>query len=148
MQRRDQVVVLFAILVVDGGASLQEFAQRLGVEGAQRLQREEFFGKREQIAPIAIGEIAERDPGFVGERQLLAQQRLAALKQVFKRLVIQALQNEHLRAGKQRRVDLKAWIFGGGADEGDDALFHIGQKAVLLGAVEAMDFVDEEQRSL
>ena len=47
-------------------------------------------------------------------------------------------------AGEERGVDLEGWVFGGGADEADGAAFDIGEEGVLLGLVEAVDLIDEE----
>ena len=51
------------------------------------------------------------------------------------------------RAGEQRGVELERRVLGGGAHQNDGAILHHRQKAVLLGAVEAVDLVDEEQRA-
>ncbi len=48
----------------------------------------------------------------------------------------------------ERAVELEGRVLGGGADQHDRAVLDIGQEAVLLGAVEAMDLVDEQQRAL
>ena len=42
----------------------------------------------------------------------------------------------------------KDGVFGGGADEGDGAVFDVGEDGVLLGFVEAVDLVDEEDGAL
>src|SRR5262249_32599119 len=47
-------------------------------------------------------------------------------------------------ARKQCAVDLERRILRGGADQPDIAALDVGQKRVLLGAVEAVDFVHEE----
>ena len=47
-------------------------------------------------------------------------------------------------AGKERADDFKGGILCGCADEADGATFDVGEEGVLLGLVEAMDFVDEE----
>ena len=52
------------------------------------------------------------------------------------------------RARQQRCDQLEGWILRGGADENDGAVFHHRQEGILLRAVEAMDFVDEEKRPL
>jgi glutamate-5-semialdehyde dehydrogenase len=52
------------------------------------------------------------------------------------------LENE--RAGNERAVDVEKGIHRGGADEPHGAAFHVGQQHVLLGFVEAVDFVDEK----
>jgi hypothetical protein len=54
------------------------------------------------------------------------------------------LEDVDAAAGEQRADDFEGGIFGGGADEADGAALDIGQEGVLLGLVEAMDFVDEE----
>ena len=56
----------------------------------------------------------------------------------------QRLQHEHPGAREQRADDLEARILGGGADQGDRAVLGRRQQAVLLGLVEPMDLVDEE----
>ena len=48
---------------------------------------------------------------------------------------------------EQRRIHLEGRVLGGRADEDDRALLDVGQESVLLGPVEAMDLVDEEDRA-
>jgi len=48
-------------------------------------------------------------------------------------------------SGQQGPVQLKTGVLGRGPDQGDDALFNEGQEAVLLGPVEAVDFVNEQK---
>ena len=57
---------------------------------------------------------------------------------------IQRLQHEHPRAREQRAVDFKAGVLGGGADQGDGAVFGGREQAILLGLVEAMNLVHEQ----
>ena len=47
-------------------------------------------------------------------------------------------------AGEERGVDFEGGVLGGGADEADGAALDVGEEGVLLGLVEAMDLVDEE----
>ena len=61
---------------------------------------------------------------------------------------LQALEHEDPAAGQESPVDLKGRVFRGGADEDDAALFHKGQEGVLLGLVEAMDLVHEDDGPL
>ena len=58
------------------------------------------------------------------------------------------LELEHAAAADQRAVDREEGIFGGRADQDHHALLHVGQQHVLLGLVEAVDLVDEQQRPL
>ena len=53
------------------------------------------------------------------------------------------MENEDLAAGKQSAVHFKGRIFRGRADEDDAALFHNRQKGVMLGFVEAVYFIHE-----
>ena len=56
----------------------------------------------------------------------------------------QRLHAKQARAAQQRLVHFKERVFGGGADQGQGAVFHPGQQRILLGAVEAMHFIDEQ----
>jgi len=47
-------------------------------------------------------------------------------------------------AADERGVDGEEGVFGGSADEGDEAALDIGEEDVLLGAGEAVNFVEEE----
>ncbi len=60
--------------------------------------------------------------------------------------LIQRIEHEHLRPREQRGVDLEGRVLGGGADEDDVAGLDAGQERVLLGLVEAVNLVDEEDR--
>ena len=51
---------------------------------------------------------------------------------------------EDAGAADECGVDFEEGVFGGGADEGEGAVFDPGEEGVLLGFVEAVDFVDEE----
>ena len=53
-----------------------------------------------------------------------------------------------LTAREQGRVDLEVGVLGRRADQRDEALLDGGQQRVLLGLVEAMDLVEEEDRRL
>ena len=61
---------------------------------------------------------------------------------------VERLEHQNARARQHRRIQLKGRIFGGRADQHDGAVLHHRQETVLLGAVEAVDLVDEQQRAL
>ncbi len=65
------------------------------------------------------------------------------LLQVF---LFQPLECEHPAPGEQSGIELKAGIFSRRANECDQPAFHIGQKGILLGFVEAVDLVDKQNR--
>ena len=51
---------------------------------------------------------------------------------------------EDPQARQERGVDLEVGVLGRGADEGHDAVLDVRQQGILLGLVEAMDLIDEE----
>ena len=53
-----------------------------------------------------------------------------------------------MRAGEEGGVEFEAGVFCRGTYQKNGAIFHIGQEAVLLGFVEAVDFVDEQEGAL
>ena len=58
----------------------------------------------------------------------------------------QRLEDEHLRTGQKRRIDLERRILGCRANEHDVACLDAREKRVLLRLVEAVDLVDEQNR--
>ena len=54
------------------------------------------------------------------------------------------MQGVDTAAGEQRRDDLEGRILRGRADQSDGAVLDVGQEGVLLGFVEAVDLIDEE----
>ncbi len=60
----------------------------------------------------------------------------------------QALENQHFCPGKQRAVQLEGGVLGRRADQDDGAVFDVRQEGILLRAVEAVDFVHEENGAL
>ena len=78
----------------------------------------------------------------------MAEVLLGAAQQGFEVVVIEPAQHEDLGARQQRADQLEGRVLGRRADEDHRAVLDNGQKGVLLGAVEAVDLVDEEQRAL
>ena len=86
--------------------------------------------------------------GLVVERQRAALDRLGPLQQMGERRLVERLEHQHAGAREQRRVQLEGRVLGGRADQRDGAVLHHRQEGILLGPVEAVDLVDEEQRAL
>ena len=101
-----------------------------------------------QVTPVAIGHGAQRAARLGVQRQGPALGRLGAADQLLHRGIVEPVQHEDLATREQGAVQLEGRVFGRGADEDHGAVLDIGQEAVLLGAVEAVDFVDEQQRPL
>ena len=135
--------------VVERGAALHDLLQLRGVEffvlagGAP-----DFFGERERGAAVAVGHADELFARLLIQRQLAAFDLLGARQQLLDRRRVERLEHQHSGTRQQRRVQFETRIFGGGADQNDGAVFHHRQEAVLLGAVEAVNLVDEQQRAL
>src|SRR5690606_41002063 len=67
------------------------------------------------------------------------------LNQIQKIFFGEWIQGIHLAAGEERGVDFEGGVFRGSADQGDGALFHGPEERVLLGFVEAVNFVDRSE---
>ena len=59
-------------------------------------------------------------------------------------LVGQRLEAPYAEPRQEGAVDLEVGVFGGGPDEGHRSVLDMGQEPVLLGLVEAVDLIDEE----
>jgi hypothetical protein len=138
----------FMRLVVERRPLLHRLCQPGRIEGLLRREAKQLFGHVEQIAAIAIGHGAHCSPRRVIKRQALVHGGLGALQQLLHGRVIQAIQHEDLAARQQRAVQFKGGILGRGADQHHGAVLDIGEKPILLRAVEAMDLIDEQQSPL
>ena len=79
---------------------------------------------------------------------LPAFRRLRAGRDLLHCRIVQPSQHEHLAAGQQGPIQLEGRVLSRRAHEDDRAVFHIGQEPILLRAIESMDLVDEQQRTL
>ena len=61
-----------------------------------------------------------------------------------KGLVVQEIEGDHPAAGEQRRNHLKRGVLGRGADQDDQTGFHVMEEGILLGLVEPVNLVDEQ----
>jgi hypothetical protein len=61
---------------------------------------------------------------------------------------IERPEDENARPRQQWRDQFKGWVLGGRADEHDGAVFHYRQEGILLGAIETVNLVDEQQCAL
>ena len=78
----------------------------------------------------------------IAQSTLLVVER--TLQQADNLLFRQRLQHVNAAARQQRGDDLERRILRGGADEADASLLDVGEKGVLLGFVEAVHFVHED----
>ncbi len=149
MQGTDQIVVAVLLFVVDRGAPLHHLLQFRSIKDLASARRApNLLGKRECRAAVAVGHADQRLAGLGVERKLSPFDRFRAGKQVLERRRIERLEHQHARAREERRDQLEGRILGRGANEDDRAVFHDRQEGILLRAIEAMNFIDEEKGSL
>ena len=134
-----------AVLVVDRHAAVEQLAKLGRVERLGDLDREQGLGLVEQEAAVAVGAGDQRLARLGGEREAGALERLGAADQLLERCMVEPAQDQHLAARQQRGVELEARVLGRRADQRHRAVLDVGQEAVLLRAIEAVDLVHEQQ---
>ena len=145
MQRRDQIVVAVGRLVVDRRPPLQDLLQLRGIEDlAFARGAPDLFGEGQRGAAVAVGHPHQHGARLRIQRQPLALDLLGMGEQLLHRDRIKRMKYQHPRPRQQRGVELERGIFGGGADQHHGAVFHHGQKRILLRAIEPMHLVDEQ----
>ncbi len=102
----------------------------------------------ERLARIGGGEANQLRACVIVERKAeFAESALGivhrAIDDSSERLLGERIQHQHARARKQGRHNFERWIFGGRANQRDEATFNMRQKSVLLRAIPAMDLIDE-----
>ena len=149
MQRRN--------LVVEGVTALVETAQALRqrvvkegrvdmhtLRGQRRGAR--LFEQVDQAARIAVSLRDQAQFGILGESQIRQRLAASALEKLRHLVIRQRLEHVHRGAREQGGIDFEGRIFGRRTDKGQQPTFNVRQKGILLRLVEAMDFVDEENR--
>ena len=113
----------------DLARELERGERRAGVPGGERADRPHDLVRRGEppVEALRRGERAAHEDGDVriGER----------------------LELDHAGTRQQRRVHLEVRVLRGGAHHDDGAVLDRMEQGVLLGAVEAVDLVDEEDRA-
>ena len=148
--------MLIAICVVDDGLPLDGFLGHREVNVNPRVtvrgQDGEFEGD-EGLPGVAVGFIREVTQGVlvgvdvpISEASIFVCQR--PLKQAEKVVGAERLELKDLGARDEGRIDVKIGIVGCRANETDRAVLDVRQEDILLGFVEAVNFVDEEDRGL
>jgi len=92
------------LFVIDRRAPLHDLLQRGGVERLVFARRApDFFRERQRGATVAVRHADQGRARVVIERQLAPFDRLGAIQQFFDRLRIERLEDQHTRAGEERR---------------------------------------------
>ena len=106
-----------------------------------------------RAARVAVGGLGDRAGGGLGQPRRPTPPRPRSrvggglAEQPLEVRALEAPQREDAAAREQRRHDLEGGVLGGGADQRHRAVLDVGQQGVLLGAVEAVELVDEEHRA-
>ena len=145
--------MLLAGLVVEERPPLRRLADRVlgdapSAARSRRLQHGqlEHVQRDPRVAVCDAGDRAERLGGHLGvergEAALAVRERpLHDREQI---VLLESAENIDPAAREQRGIHLEGRVLGRGADEDDRALLDVGQEGILLGAVEPVDLVDEE----
>ena len=137
------------VLVVNRGALLDDFQQGRRVQRLVRLAEvKDAFHQVDEVAAVSVRQFNEGGARLRSERQLALEKGFRPLNDAFQRRSVQGMHDEDLAAGEKGAVQFKGGVFRGGAHERDGSVFHVWQEAVLLGAVEPVDFIHEEEGSL
>ena len=121
---------------------MQCLAQVLGCDCCGTVKACGVLEQVERCARIAVGVVGEEANGVIFDIDV---ERVNAAGDDLLDLVnIEWAQREDLHPRQQRRYDLEAGVFRGGADERERAVFDIRQEEILLRFVEAVDLVEKE----
>ena len=151
------MVRLDAVLLAGGAMQVEKYQpgfRMLGARAADARQRRQCL-----FALVEIG-IGEGDHGFVQNHATMQEvatwraegdSKAGAMREIDHAAIarhdqaqvvfVQGLQHIHGRTREQSGVDLERGVFGGGADEGEQAAFHMRQKRILLAFVEAVHLI-------
>ena len=147
MQGGNEVIMPLAVFVIHRHAPLQELSEGGGIKRFPDPGVIERFRRIEQEAPIAIGTGNKGIAGFRCQGQG-AFQFLCPVQQLTQRRVVQPLEDQHLCPAEQCGIKCEAGVLRRRAHQRHCAAFHKGQEAILLGAVETVDFVHKQQGAL
>ncbi|MNF74875.1 hypothetical protein D3C84_569210 [compost metagenome] len=102
----------------------------------------------EGLAPVPIHGFGQRrfDAGGKGEARIVEATGVChrLIEHGEDVLLLQPFEQVDPGPGEQCVVEFERGVFGGGADEGDGAVFDVGQEHILLALVEAVHLVHEE----
>ena len=113
---------------------------------AIRDGRKNLFHEIEQIAPITIRHHQKCGAGVRCQRQLPLLKQFGPPDKAIQTFITQAVQHQNLATRQQRAVEFERRVLRSGADERDRSIFDERQEGILLGLVEAVNLIHEQQR--
>src|ERR1035437_5672904 len=155
MQRGDQVVVFLARLVVAKHTALQGIRDNLLGDAARGGGPRGLRGDLEHVVSrtgVAAGVGGDpRQRGIFDSHLEVSETPLPIRKgppqQGYDLLFAQRIQDVNATTREQGRVYLERWILRRRSDQPDIATLHVGQESILLGAIEAMNLIHEDDRA-
>ena len=160
-ERRDDVVVVVSVLVVTHGGHVHDLRHHIRRDDgpfraffalfvtSERAGR--GFEDGQCLTCVAAGHADDLIHSLVGDSDFVVKAVFAcdgAIDQRFQIVRFQRFEFDDHGSAEQRLDDGEAWVFRGGRDEGDVAVFHTGQQRILLRFGEAVHLVDEQHRFL
>ena len=155
-QRADRVVMRVAVAVVLHRLALDRLLGQLAGELDRRLVARQHadLQRRERPAGVAVAHFGQKLQGVVVQMDLVLPEAALACRPppggcsvLMSSAESGSNWNTRLRLTSALLI-VKNGILGRRADQDHHAVLDVGQQHVLLGLVEAVDFVDEQQRSL
>ena len=148
--------MLLAGLVVQGHPGGDDGTQPLDAErpgsarqaAARVLGGEDLLDHAQQVAAITVSHGQQDGTSLLGQGEATARQGLGARQQFAQGGLVQAAQNHDLAARQESTVQLETRILRGRPDQDNRPVLDVGQEGVLLGSIEPMDLIDEQQRPL
>jgi hypothetical protein len=136
-------------LVVDRRAALHDLLQFGRTEGLALARRApDLFRQCQRGAAVAVRHGDQHRARIGIERQRTVFDRLGARQELLDGIAVERAEDEDAGTRQERRVELEGRVLGRCADQRHRPVFHDRQEGILLGAVEAVDLVDEEERAL
>ena len=150
----DRIVVRIILGIVDHGFALDAFLDD-GAGQADGAIRRRFGGQRGQLegveaaAGVPVADLGQMRGGLLIKADLPGAQTAFRIGQSTVQEGAQIGRRERTkledeRAGDKRAVDVEKWIHRRRPDQPHRAALHVGKEDILLGFVEAVNFVDEE----
>ena len=136
----------FPVLVVDGGPLLERTGHFVGPQELS-VAREgvDALDHVDEVSAVAVGELQQPRPAFRRHGQRPLHDLFRPPEYLLKGLAVEGVENEDLAPGKQSAVEFEGGVLGSGSHQHHGPVFHVGQESVLLGPVEAVDLIHEEE---
>ncbi len=146
MQGADEIVMAFPVLIVNRGALLDNFQQCVRAQHFIGLAEvKDAFHQVNEVASVSVCQFYQGGARFRRERQFSLKKGFRPFNDAFQSRGVQGVHDKDFAAGEEGAVQFKGGVFRSGPHQRNGSVFHIWQKTVLLGAVEPMYFIHEQE---